>query len=93
MTADLDSDAEKYLRIPHTGISPSALRGLIEAFVLREGTDYGEREFDLDEKVNHVYQQLERGEVGIVFNVELQSADMLTKTEIERLSRQFALET
>ena len=93
MAADLDSDAEKYLRIPHTEISPSALRGLIEAFVLREGTDYGAREFDLDEKVNHVYQQLERGEVGIVFNVELQSADMLTKAEIERLSRQFSLET
>ena len=92
MSVESQIDAEKYLRIPHAEISAAALRGLIEAFVLREGTDYGEREFDLDEKVNHVYKQLERGEVGIVFNVEMQSADMLTKTEIERLSRQFALE-
>jgi len=29
--------------VPHTGLSAAALRGVIESFVLREGTDYGER--------------------------------------------------
>ena len=92
MSEQNEIDAEKYLRIPYQEISDDALKGLVEAFVLREGTDYGDREFNLNEKVNHVYQQLERGEVGIVFNVELQSADMLTRNEIERLSRQFGIQ-
>ena len=88
-----DYDTEKYVRIPHQEISAEALRGLVEAFVLREGTDYGEQEFNLEQKVQHVYLQLERGEVGVVFNVELQSADMLTQAEIDRLSRQFAIQS
>ena len=92
MSDEFVEASEKYLRIPHGEISTNALRGLIEAFVLREGTDYGDREFNLDEKVSHVYAQLERGEVGVVFNVELQSADMLTRMEIERLSNQFGID-
>jgi hypothetical protein len=40
----------------------------LEAFVLREGTDYGEREVSLDEKVA---LQLERGEAEIVNLVRL----------------------
>ena len=93
MSDDEEHDAEKYLTIPYREISAEALNGLIETFVLREGTDYGAREFNLHEKVEHVYRQLECGYVGIVYNVELQSADMLTRTEIERLSRQLAIET
>jgi hypothetical protein len=30
--------------IPHRMLSPDALRGVIEAFVTREGTDYGAQE-------------------------------------------------
>ena len=30
--------------IPHHLLSPDALRGVIEAFVTREGTDYGAQE-------------------------------------------------
>jgi uncharacterized protein YheU (UPF0270 family) len=44
------------------------LRGVVESFVLREGTDYGEREFSLDQKVEHVLRQLRRGEARIMFD-------------------------
>jgi uncharacterized protein YheU (UPF0270 family) len=64
-----DSDAgPEPVRIPHTELSPEALRGVIESFVLREGTDYGERDFSLEEKVAHVLRQLERREAEIVFD-------------------------
>jgi uncharacterized protein YheU (UPF0270 family) len=46
--------------VPHGELSPEALRGVIESFVLREGTEYGERDYSLDEKVRHVTRQLER---------------------------------
>ena len=41
---------------------------MIESFVLREGTDYGEREFSLEQKVAQVRAQLERGQARIVFD-------------------------
>lgn len=62
--------------VPYTELSPDALRGVIESFVLREGTEYGEREFSLDEKVAHVMRQLERGEARIVFDLVSESVDI-----------------
>lgn len=54
--------------VPHTQLSAEALRGVVESFVLREGTEYGEREFTLEEKLAHVMHQLERGEAQIMFD-------------------------
>ena len=59
--------------IPHRELAPEALRGVIEAFVLREGTDYGEREFSLDQKVTHVRGQLERGEAQVLFDPDTET--------------------
>ena len=56
--------------VPHAELSPDALRGVIEAFVLREGTEYGEHDVSLDVKVAQVLRQLERGEAQIVFDLE-----------------------
>jgi uncharacterized protein len=66
--------------IPHGELSAAALRGVLESFVLREGTDYGEREFSLEQKVAHVLRQLERGEAQIVFDAVLESIDIVTVT-------------
>jgi uncharacterized protein len=43
---------------------------VIESFVLREGTDYGEREHSLEQKVAQVRTQLERGRARILFDPE-----------------------
>lgn len=61
-------------------ISADALRGLVEEFVSREGTEYGRFDWSLEEKVAQVYQQLERGEARIVFNVELESASIVAES-------------
>jgi uncharacterized protein YheU (UPF0270 family) len=37
--------------IPHHMLSPEALRGVIEACITREGTDYGAQEVSLNTKV------------------------------------------
>lgn len=54
--------------VPHDELSPEALRGVVEAFVLREGTDYGEREVAHEQKVQQVLGQLQRGEARILFD-------------------------
>jgi uncharacterized protein len=65
--------------IPYKQLSPEALQGLIEEFITREGTDYGEIEFSLSQKVKQVELQLARGEVVIVFDVATESVSILTK--------------
>lgn len=72
--------------IPHTELSPDALRGVIESFVLREGTDYGERDFSLEQKVAHVTRQLERGEARVMFDPNSESVDIEVVTAAMRRS-------
>lgn len=66
--------------VPYTELADETLRAVIEAFVLREGTDYGAREFALEEKVAHVRSQLERGIAQIVYDPESQSLDIVPAT-------------
>ena len=63
--------------VPHTELSPEVLRGVVESFVLREGTDYGEREVSLEQKVAGVVRQLERGEARIIFDPQSESIDIV----------------
>jgi hypothetical protein len=72
--------------IPYRDLSETALRGVLESFVLREGTDYGEREVSLDQKVAHVLRQLERGEAQIVFDAVLESIDIVVRKPVRPLS-------
>ena len=72
-----DPDAPEPVEIEPGELSPAALRGVVEAFVNREGTDYGAVEKSLDEKVDDVMRQLERGEARIVFDPESESVTIL----------------
>ena len=47
------------MEIPYKKLAPDVLRAVIEEFVTREGTDYGEGNFSLDEKVAQVICQLD----------------------------------
>ncbi len=69
--------------IPHCMLSPAALRGVIEAFVTREGTDYGLQEVPLATKVFQVQQQLDAGTAVLVYDENtdscaIQPADQLS---------------
>ncbi len=54
--------------VPFTELSANALNGVIDNFILREGTDYGDRAFTHEQKVAQVLRQLERGEARIMFD-------------------------
>ncbi len=54
--------------IPWQALSPETLDNLIESFVLREGTDYGEQERSLEQKVSDVKRQLKSGDVVLVWS-------------------------
>ncbi len=67
------------MKIPYQQLSAEALQGLLETFVCREGTDYGERDYSLQDKIEQVLQQLQRGKVVICYDSYLQSFSIVTE--------------
>lgn len=63
--------------IPHGELEPATLRRVIESFVLREGTEYGEHDVPLETKVGQVRVQLERREATIYFDPVTESVQIL----------------
>jgi uncharacterized protein len=67
--------------IPWQQVDPETLANLIEAFVLREGTDYGAEERSLAEKVEDVRRQLERGEAVLVWSELHETVNIMPRGE------------
>lgn len=67
------------MEIPYQRLSESALRGLVEEFVTRDGTDYGETEVPLDRRVAEVLRQLERGEACVVFDPATETTSIVKR--------------
>lgn len=67
----------EWLEIPWRELSADALRGVIEEFVSRDGTDYGEVEIAFEIKVEQVQRQLERGDIRIVFDPETEGVTLV----------------
>ena len=68
------------IEVPHDRLSAETLRQVVEAFVNREGTDYGLRERSLEKKVHDVIRQLENGEAIIVFDSGDESLNIVSST-------------
>ena len=76
---------DRFLVLDAEGLSPEALRGLIEEFVSRDGTDYGNLEKSLDEKCSAVMRQLEDGDVCVVFDREEERANLVPARDLDDL--------
>ena len=70
--------------VPHRDLSGEALDRLIAEFVCRDGTDYGEREALLEHKMDAVRQQLEHGDVVVVFDLATESANVVPSDGMAR---------
>ena len=73
----MTEEVPQAVAVPHAELAPDLLHAVVESYVLREGTDYGEREFSLAEKVAHVISLLERGEAQIVFDPETETVSII----------------
>jgi uncharacterized protein YheU (UPF0270 family) len=68
--------------IPHRMLSPEALRGVIEAFVTREGTDDGAQGVPLATKVFQVQQQLDAGTAVLVYDEATESCTIQPRDQL-----------
>lgn len=65
--------------IPWQELEPATLNNVLDSFILREGTDYGEKELSLEEKRERLLVQLKADKVVIVWSELHQSLDIKDK--------------
>ena len=69
------------LKIPYDQLNPETLNGVIEEFVTRDGTDYGEFEVSLETKISQVLGQLKSGKAVIVFDRATETCNILKSND------------
>ncbi len=79
-------ESSSLIVIPSEQLSAEALQGVIEEFITREGTDYGEVELTLAEKVDMVREQLRRCLVVVAFDTLTETCTIITREDAERAS-------
>ena len=68
--------------IPIDELDKDTLFAIIEHFVLSEGTDYGEHEVSLVDKVNQVHQQLLNKDAFVVYSELHETVNIVSKDQI-----------
>lgn len=72
------------MQIPHTALSPEALQNLLEEFVTREGTEYGQRDYSLADKVRQVLRQIETGKAVILYDPQTSTCHIEVRERVPR---------
>ena len=70
-------DNENTITVPIDQLSESALLGVLDAFILREGTDYGHQDYTLEEKRQRVMAMLRKGDAEICYYPENEHIDIV----------------
>lgn len=73
------------MEIPFQQLSVDVLEAVIEEFITREGTDYGEQEFTLNDKLEQIKFQLSKGEIFISYDPVSESCQLLPASVREEL--------
>mgnify|MGYP000709392875 FL=1 len=66
------------MQIPFEQLSADTLTAILEEYASREGTEYGEVDYSLAQKVSMLRKQLERGDVGISFDTETETCSLIS---------------
>lgn len=65
------------MEVPYKMLSAEALNGVVKEFVLREGTDYGHFDYDIEKKITQVLNQIISGRAKVVYDHESDSCSVL----------------
>ena len=75
--------------VPWKEIPADALDNLIEEFVTRDGTDYGDTEIATSAKVEQVRNQLKKEEASVVFDDVTESVSIMSREQIKELEGEY----
>ncbi len=68
--------------VPWQQVDPETLTNLIKEYVLREGTDYGEHEATIENKIEQVQALLKNGEAVLQYSELHETVDIKLKREL-----------
>ncbi|MGY3858920.1 YheU family protein [Aeromonas intestinalis] len=74
--------------IPWQELDPETLNNLIEHFVLQEGTEYGEQDVSLADKVDDVRKQLQQGSAVILYSELHESINIVPLESLRHVDAQ-----
>ena len=79
------SSVDSLVVIPHKQISATALEGILEEFITREGTSYGFYEYTVKEQLAKAKLLLEEGKISIVFDAVLERCHIIDERQLAEL--------
>ena len=81
-----DFAGDNVLLVPWQSLSDEALRGVLEEYITRDGTDYGATELTLETRLQRAQHQLQNGEVLLAFDTAEQSCHIISREQARELS-------
>ena len=75
----------QFVAVPPERLQGETLQALLEEFASRDGTDYGERELTLAEKIGRLQGQLVAGELQILYDIDSEQWDLASRAQAELL--------
>jgi len=73
----------QFIAVPPERLQPDVLQALLEDYASRDGTDYGERESTLAEKVARLQRQLRASELQILYEVDSEQWDLVPRDQAQ----------
>lgn len=73
--------------VPANMLSDDALRGMIEEFVTRDGTDYGLHEASLSHRVDEVREQILTGKALIMFDSSTETTTIIPAEDLSKIQQ------
>lgn len=75
----------QFVTVPPQRLQTDVLQALLEEFATRDGTDYGERESTLEQKVQRLQTQIADGDLLILYDADSEQWDLVPRTQAELL--------
>ena len=71
----------QFVEVPLQRLQSDVLQALLEEFASRDGTDYGERESPLEQKVEALRARLQRRDLLLLYETEGEHWDILPREQ------------
>ncbi len=76
-----------FVAVPVDRVAVDTLLSLLEEFASRDGTDYGETEVPLEQKVAELRSQLAAGDIRLLYDVASEQWDLVDRVSAIELLR------
>lgn len=74
--------------IPIDELGKDTLINLVQAYVLQEGTEYGEVDVSLEQKVSQVIHQLKTGEAMLLYSELHETVNVISQQQFASMSKE-----